>query len=312
MVTVQAVLPCQPARLIPELDCLLGLTPGVVQTGLMMQYPGQGCAVHHLQRGCLGLGQLLARCLEFALLHLDQRLANVEEQVVEGVGSGCRVVLQHAHQASVSLQGIAASKVDLGQQQVQVVGVAAEGELGQLFQCLMGRLLGAIQIAERQQAAGAVVEQHSAGGATLGPVPHAAVGQTQTMPVVAAQYGKSAAQKGNGLEQTLGAIGGYLRLTHQALQEQQAVARTLDIIGGDYGARFGDRQCQVIGVTVGQVHQEVDDGVDLALAQQVKTVLFDLGQQAVVIAAAPQLVDRLAIAAMLQQPVGSLQMQSTQ
>ena len=68
----------------------------------------------------------------------------------------------------------------------------------------------------------------------------------------------------------------------------------------------------MVGVAVGQVHQKVDDGVHLAFAQQVKAVLFDLGQQTVVVATAPQLIHRFAVAAVLQQPVCCAQVQLSQ
>ncbi|MNM88283.1 hypothetical protein D3C81_1004930 [compost metagenome] len=109
---------------------------------------------------------------------------------------------------------------------------------------------------------------------------------------------------------TLRASRRYLAPAYQAVQIAQAGAGTGEIVGDHHRAGFGDRQGEVVcGILAREIGEEVDDGVDLALAQQVETVPLDGGQQAVEVTGAAQLVDRFGVVVTFHQPVGGLPVQ---
>ncbi|MDT4812462.1 hypothetical protein FQZ97_454240 [compost metagenome] len=308
----QLVVARQAPRLVPARAGLGRLAARRQQAGLVMEHPGQGGAVHHVEGDQLRLLEALRRLLQLILLQAHQALAEVLVQIVEaGRGAG-RHRLVEAEEALVGLWQLAARQFDLPQQQVQAVGVAAKAQGFQHGQGLAGIDLGFRQATQGEQAAGAIEQQHGTGRVALRVALQRAVDQVDAVHQIAAEHRQAAAQEPQRLLRALRAVRADVRLAQQALQAQQADLCASDVVGGDHRAGFGDRQGVVIGALAWHAGEEVDDGVDLALAQQVETVPFDRGEQFVVGARAAELVDRLGVAVVLEQPAGGLEMQAQQ
>ncbi|MNZ52900.1 hypothetical protein D3C78_707640 [compost metagenome] len=308
----QAILPGQAADLVPARLGLPRLALRPVQAGLVVEDPGQGGAVGEVQRQHLGLAQALAGLLQLVGLQQDQALAQVAEQLVEAPrGAGWRLAV-HAQEAPPGRVGAALGQFDLAEQQLEEIGVAAEAEALQLAQGPLGLAAGLVQPAEGGQAAGAVEAQHRAGRIVLGKALQGAAGDVQAVRQVAAQIGQAAAQEGDGLLHPLRMAGDALAL-EQSLQAADALAGVRDVVGDDDGGGLGHGQGETVAAGMpGDLAEKVDQGVDLALAQQVEGVPVDGGQHRVEVPGAAELVDGFGKVAVLQQPARRLPMQLAQ
>ena len=220
-----------------------------------------------------------------ALLGEGEAEAEVVEQLVEVARGGGRRLPLQGEEAAHGRHAVALGQFDLAEQQVGNAGEAAEAELVEFRQRLLDVPAGGAQLAESEQAAGAVEAQHRAGGVALRMALQHLAGQHQAVAQVAAEKGQQGAQVGDGLLHPLG-------VARHALALQLAQALDAGLGAGDAGGHhddggLADRQGEVVAaVFPGNLAEQVDQRVDLAVAQQVEGMPLGGGQHRVEVAGA--------------------------
>ncbi|MCY1300084.1 hypothetical protein D9M70_496420 [compost metagenome] len=114
----------------------------------MVENPGQSGAVGKIHGHRLGLAQALLGLAQLVLLQQQQPLAEVTKQFVE-VARGARrpLVVQMVQTPAGGFQ-LSPGQLDLAEEQLQQVGVAAEAEALQLLQSLGSFAVRLGQLAE--------------------------------------------------------------------------------------------------------------------------------------------------------------------
>ncbi|MNZ35554.1 hypothetical protein D3C78_529550 [compost metagenome] len=308
----QPVLPGHAADLIPAHPGLSRFALRPVQAGLVVEHPGQGGAMGEVQRHHLGLVQELAGLLQLIGLQHHQALSQMREQFVEAPRGAGRRLAVHIEEALPGRCAAPLGQLDLAEQQLREVGVAAEAKAPQLAEGQFGLATGLFQASEGGQATGAFEMQHRAGRVVLGIAPQGTSGHVHAVRQVTAQIGQPAAQEGDGLPHPL-RMARVALASEQPLQAPEALGRLRDVVGHDHGGRFGDGQGEAVAAGMsGDFAEKIHQGVDLALAQQVEGVPVDDAQHGVQIPGATELVDGLGKVAAFQQPVRRLPVQLPQ
>ncbi|MNZ60855.1 hypothetical protein D3C78_789310 [compost metagenome] len=230
------------------------------------------------------------------------------EQLVEVTRGGGRRFSLQRQEALHSRVAVTLSQFDLPQQQVGNVGEAAETEVVELLQSLCHVEACLAKQAKVEQASGSVEAQHRAGGVALRISLQRPARQFQAMAQVAAEEREKGTQVGDGLLDPLGVARHIL-----ALKAPDACLRAGDVVGRQHDGGFADGQGEVIAAVLpGNLAEQVDQRVDLPIAQQVEGVAFGDGEHRVEVPGPAVLMDGLRVAALLQQPGGSLLVQLLQ
>ncbi|MNO76401.1 hypothetical protein D3C76_674730 [compost metagenome] len=222
-------------------------------------------------------------------------------------------MLVEALETLACLLHLALGQFDQAQQHMQDVGVATEAQCLQLAHGLLAFVACQLQLAEGEQAAGAVELQHRCRCVGLRVALQSAVDQAQAVSEIAAEHGQAAAQEGQGLVYPFRMALRYFVAFQQPPQLLQAAPCAGDVVGDDHRAGIGHGQGEMVGTIVpGHIGEEVDDGIDPTFAQQVETVALDGCEQGIEVLGSAQLVNRFCVALMCDQPFGGLPVQLAQ